>query len=656
MRRSPLALLLGVCACVAFIATGVLGAAAALAAEATVPGQLYGFGLNESGQLGTELGNGGGGGGPLPAAIFLPGSSGPAVELAAGGSHSLAVTSSGQLYSFGANDHGQLGRALGAGSALPEPLPAPVELPGTGSGVVHAAAGRAFSLAVTSTGLLYSFGQNHDGQLGVATNLGSEAPNPTPTHVVLPGAIGPVKQVAAGDRHALALTAGGQVYAFGSNLYGQLGVEANEGTGNPNPIPARVNLPGASGPAVAIAAGADHSLVLTSTGQVYAFGSNLYGQLGVSAGAGTSTPNPTPTSIALGALSGVVVQLAAGAEHSLALTSTGQLLSFGGNRYGQLGRAANAGGTAANPAVLPVLLTGAEAPALQIGAGAGDSLALTATGRLFAFGENRFGELGGLWNLGGEDPNPTPVQPGFPSPTTIDTIAHGGPAASHTLALVADLAVLNGSLPAGQVGAPYATGAVALGGSGTRLWRAEGLPAGLAIDPLSGQISGTPALSGVSNVVLRVSDGFGIGAVSATLPLTIAPPPRARISSTLTEAQIRSSLMKQLGIKGARVRIATLRKRRSYTYGFTALTAGTLAIDWYYLPPGARLARAAPVPFAAGKVDFANAGTKRITLKLSARGRKLLRRRKSIKLSARGSFTPRGKRAIVAATSFKLTR
>jgi hypothetical protein len=472
----------------------------------------------------------------------------------------------------------------------------------------------------------------------------------------LPGAHGRVVQISAGVYFSLVLTSAGEVYSFGLNPYGQLGNVA-PGLGA-NPAPALVSLPGATGPAVTIAAGFQHSLVLTSTGQVFAFGSNLYGQLGVTSNAGTTAPNPTPVLVNLRDVEGRVVQIAAGSEHSLLLTSNGQLLSFGQNEFGQLGRPADVGTKAAEPTPSPVTLPGAQGRILQIGSGGEHSLAVTASGQMFTFGANDSGQLGTAANLGGEDPNATPAQPNLPPGTTIDAAQRGGPAAEHTLALVADLAVLNGSLPAGQVNLPYATDAVAAGGAGTRTWSAEGLPAGLTIDPQSGHISGTPSVAGVNNVVLRVTDAFGVGAVSATLPLTIAPVPvlRARVSSTLTEAQLRASLTMQLGIKGARIRIATLRKRGRYSYGFTALTAGTLAIDWYYLPPGAHLAAAKPVLLAAGKVSFASAGTRLITLRLSALGRRLLRHRKSIRLTARGSFTPRGKRAISAGKSFRLMR
>ena len=80
---------------------------------------------------------------------------------------------------------------------------------------------------VTASGQLYAFGLNYYGQLGSSTDSGTNNPDPSPTLVTLPGEIGPVTQVAAGDDYSLAVTASGQLYAFGFNYYGQLGRSAN---------------------------------------------------------------------------------------------------------------------------------------------------------------------------------------------------------------------------------------------------------------------------------------------------------------------------------------------------------------------------------------------------------------------------------------------
>src|ERR1039458_9243168 len=97
--------------------------------------------------------------------------------------------------------------------------------------------------ASTATGRLYAFGDNYWGQLGSTTNNQAEAANPTPTVVTLPGATGPVTQVAAGSDDSFAVTSTGQLYAFGNNDSGQLGSATNSGNETANPTPAPVGLP-----------------------------------------------------------------------------------------------------------------------------------------------------------------------------------------------------------------------------------------------------------------------------------------------------------------------------------------------------------------------------------------------------------------------------
>ena len=113
----------------------------------------------------------------------------------------------------------------------------------------------------------------------------------------------------------------GQVFGFGLNNYGQLGSTANIGTKSANPTPTLVTLPGATGPVTEIATGLNHSLALTSTGQLYGFGENRYGQLGTTTNNGNENANPTPTLVMLPA--GTIIETVAqgSAEQTLALTT-----------------------------------------------------------------------------------------------------------------------------------------------------------------------------------------------------------------------------------------------------------------------------------------------------------------------------------------------
>ncbi|MHB8233273.1 MAG: RCC1 domain-containing protein [Solirubrobacteraceae bacterium] len=493
------------------------------------PGQLYAFGDNCHGELGNSVNNcdfetvqpN-----PTPELVELPGEEGTVTQVARGGGFSLVITSGGGLYAFGDNYFGELGNPINNQDGFAaNPTPTLVGLPGEVGPVTQAAGGVNHSLVATASGQLYAFGENWFGQLGDETNNLSEEPNPTPTPVTLPGQAGLIAGLAGGLFHSLVLTSTGQLYAFGKNRWGQLGTATNANSAVPNPTPTLVALPGESGPITQIAAGEQFSLAVTSSGQLYAFGENRYGQLGTPTNNMSEEANPTPTLVTLPGEVGPVVQAAAGPDHSLALTSTGQLYAFGYNYEGQLGNAINNRTGAANPTPRTVTLPGATGRIIRIAAGNEFSLALTSTGQLFGFGSDSLGELGRP--PGGEPgaPHPTPTQVALPEHTNAETMATG--LSLHNLVVIADLAVSNPSLPAGEMGLPYAAQAQGSGGAPPDTWSAVDLPPGLAIDPVSGAISGIPTIAGSYTPIVTVTDSYGIEAPK-TLPIKIQgpePPP-----------------------------------------------------------------------------------------------------------------------------------
>jgi alpha-tubulin suppressor-like RCC1 family protein/uncharacterized protein YecT (DUF1311 family) len=503
----------------------VFGLWVSAAGAAAPAGGVLAFGFNSAGQLGDTTNSGTSDPNPTPTVVGVPREVGPVTQVAAGGGHSLVVTASGQLYAFGSNEFGQLGSTTNSGTGIPNPTPALVTLPGEVGPVTQVAVGEDHSLAVTASGQLYAFGFNYYGQLGRSANTSSGDPNPTPTVVTLPGEVGPVTRVAAGGNHSLAVTASGQLYAFGFNGYGGLGSATNNGTGTPTPTPTPVSLPGEIGPVTQVAAGTADSLAVTAGGQLYAFGLNDTGELGSATNSGTENPNPTPALVTLPGEVGPVTQVAAGAGHSLAVTASGQLYAFGDNEFGQLGSAANNGTENPNPTPAPVSLPGEVGPVTQVAAGRGHSLAVTASGQLYAFGINQFGQLGNSANNGTGSPNPMPTLVSLASGTTIDTVAKGE-AAEHSLVIVADLTITTSALPAAQAGSSYHAGLTATGGTAPVTWSQTGLPSGLSIDPQTGVLAGTPTSAGSDQVTTTAADKYG-SQTSRTYTLTInaAPPP-----------------------------------------------------------------------------------------------------------------------------------
>jgi len=389
-------------------------------------GTLLAFGYNYYGELGSATNNKSSAANPTPTPVTLPGASGTVTAVAAGSDFTLAVTSSGQLYGFGDNQYGQLGTATNNVGNTPNPTPTLVTLPGESGTVTEVAAGYDHSLAVTSSGQLYAFGDNYHGQLGDSTNNGTSAANPTPTLVTLPGGSGTVTQVAAGDDVSLVVTSTGELFAFGANNYGQLGFGTNNGTNNANPSPTQVQLPGGSGTVTGVAAGDDFSLVRTSSGQLYAFGDNYYGQLGTATNDGINLANPAPTLVTLPGESGTVSQVAAGSGFSLVVTSSGQLYSFGSNDSGELGSAINDATSNPNPTPTLVTLPGESGTVTAAAAGDDFTLAVTSNGQLYAFGDGGEGQLGSATDTGPANSTPTLVSLPAGSATAAQVVAGNG--------------------------------------------------------------------------------------------------------------------------------------------------------------------------------------------------------------------------------------
>ncbi|ABP53646.1 Ig-like domain repeat protein [Salinispora tropica] len=259
--------------------------------------------------VGTVLAWGGNGVGQLgdgsttrrttPVEAILP--SGVTVTaVAAAESHSLAVTSAGAALAWGLNGTGQ----LGDGSTINRSTPVSVALP-LGTEVTAIAAGRLHSLAVTSVGAALAWGYNGTGQLGDGTTINRS----TPVSVALPlGA--EVTAVVAGRLHSAALTTAGTALAWGDNGFGQLG----NGGGSNSSEAVEVSLPTGTTLAAIASRDSDHTIAIAGDGTALAWGSNIFGQLGDGTTTNPSTPVPValPTGITL-------LTTAAGSDHTLAL-------------------------------------------------------------------------------------------------------------------------------------------------------------------------------------------------------------------------------------------------------------------------------------------------------------------------------------------------
>jgi hypothetical protein len=124
-------------------------------------------------------------------------------------------------------------------------------------------------------------------------------------------------------------------------------------------------------------------------------------------------------------------------------------------------------------------------------------------------------------------------------------------------------------------------------------------------------------------------------------------------------AQIAALLASELTPSGKAAKIAAVRKRGGFALAFRALEAGTAVVNWYQVPLGARLAkktRAKPVLVAFGRLTFPTAGTATMKIKLTAAGKRLMKRVARLKLTAMGTFTPTSPPPITVMRTFVLKR
>lgn len=290
-------------------------------------------------------------------------------------SFGLAIErTTGRVLGWGDNSAGQLGDGSSTTRADPVPMrdSAAAEL----SGAVAVAAGAGFSLVLRSDGSVLASGRNDHGQLGDGTTVSRQSAAPVPA---VCGDGGAVQAIAAGADFALALCADNSLRAWGANAQGQLG----DGTQVDRLQPVRVPAPSASA-IVAIAAGAEFALALDAAGDVWSWGDNRSGQLGTDLRAfpQRSTPGRVPGFVG-------AIAIAAGPEHAMAVLVSGTVYAWGSNASGQLGP--NAEGA---PRVEFSISVGGLPAIVDVAAGAGHSLAVDHGGVLWAWGRNGSGQLG----------------------------------------------------------------------------------------------------------------------------------------------------------------------------------------------------------------------------------------------------------------------
>lgn len=331
--------------------------------------------------------------------------------------HQVILTESGQVFTWGANDNGQLG--TGDNNDRDTPFNITGRFSSGDDKIIQVSTKGDFNIALTQSGQVYTWGNNYCGQLGNgdagpcvsdkehATPGVSKYVN-TPINITSQFGLPAGRQIVfvkAGWRQAFAIDSENNLYAWGANYSSQLGLGV---TGGPVSKPTMVSFDlvgGVDGKIIDLATDS-HTLVLTDTGHVYVWGYNYYGQLG-NGSSGEQTDSNQPIDITDRFNGKKIIQVEASSNGSMALTGDGEIYAWGENTRGNLGF--NEGLTdsllihgdirSAEDHIQPITPTLASTDGIngnitELTAGFSKTLAITDSGYTYAWGENSGGQLG----------------------------------------------------------------------------------------------------------------------------------------------------------------------------------------------------------------------------------------------------------------------
>jgi alpha-tubulin suppressor-like RCC1 family protein len=377
------------------------------------------------------------------------------VQVGAGNHYSLFYKD-GVIYSVGENNEAQLGRGTQTATGVAWADMGTVTLPEGFTGeIVAISAGMLHGAFLTATGEVYTWGDNNLGKLGqgVTTNYESL----TPTKVAALDGID-IASIYMTNGASYAISEEGILYSWGQNTNGQLGIGSVINTGTPTAL----SISAFGGEKVtSLSSGTSFTLVLTESGEVYAMGGNVQGQLGQ----GTSGSAARSNIPLLVDIPGTVVKVVAGTNTSLAITDDGKVWGWGQSDYGQLIKGTIVDGVLTNAdssnTLKPVEIQGLPSDVVDAHIGSRWGIALTASGEVWAWGRNDEGWLGLETSTGSIDTLIAPTKiPGFEGINIVSI--EGGP--NHSLAVDEDGNVYGwGNMNQGRLGTEQVAGTWASG-------------------------------------------------------------------------------------------------------------------------------------------------------------------------------------------------
>ncbi|XP_044292245.1 serine/threonine-protein kinase Nek9 isoform X2 [Varanus komodoensis] len=278
-----------------------------------------------------------GGGKSTPQKLDVIKSGCSARQVCAGNTHFAVVTVEKELYTWvnmqgGTKLHGQLGHGDRASYRQPKHVE---KL--QGKAIRQVSCGDDFTVCITDEGQVFAFGSDYYGCIGVSKAFGSEVLEPEQLFFFHNN---PVEQVSCGDNHVAVLTRNREVYTWGCGEYGRLGLDSEED----HSLPQKVEIQKTSN-IVSVQCGSDGTFLLTQTGKVLACGLNEFNKLGlnqctsgiINHDAYQEIPYATSFTLAKKLSFYKIRTIAPGKTHTAAIDERGRLLTFGSNKCGQLG-------------------------------------------------------------------------------------------------------------------------------------------------------------------------------------------------------------------------------------------------------------------------------------------------------------------------------
>ena len=312
-------------------------------------------------------------------------------QLSLGSSFSCALTYGGEVKCWGMGDFGQLGNGSDDGQEAPVAVVKNSVSTDSLKSIIQVSTGGSHTCALTSSGEVKCWGWGGFGQLGVGFSASKNAPINVVKSSSETDTLSDIVQISAGFTHTCAVTTLGRVKCWGDGAFGQLGDGNNNYNSHVVDVLEEADSTDLLGDIVEVSSGTFHTCGLTTLGRVKCWGSGDNGELGNNREETTNTPVFVSDSSGSNTPIEGIIQISVGGSHSCALTLGGQVRCWGLGAYGRLGN-----GNAANKNYpVTVLAENGTAPLqniVRISSGFEHTCALTSSAQVLCWGLSANGQ------------------------------------------------------------------------------------------------------------------------------------------------------------------------------------------------------------------------------------------------------------------------